>query len=367
MIDTPRYVFDLEVIRQSYWQISRDLDGCLVHYCLKANGEAAVVETLAAAGARFEVSSSAEFDTVVAAGADPATVLCGLPVKPVRMVSELYKRGCRYFVFDSLDEWRKLERNAPGAEKVLRLNVRHISQDAAAFGALPGEVEEWVASGSLEKSAVGGLAFDLRRNTRAELVVAALDLCERMLDVFPHVRSVNVGGNYRMSWEVEDGYYPAVRRRLDSLRMRWPVVLLAEVGRSVVKHAGRLYSRVVLVKSRDGYDEVYLDTGVPGGVTHGPTFIRLVDAEASRSGSDTRRCRFYGITCCHTCLFTADLDFRPRPEDVLELGGMGAYTVCKMSSFHGWRTTPVVYRSSRHATRAKEADWPMLASVRWEV
>jgi ornithine decarboxylase len=365
MIDTPQYVFDAEVIRRSYQQICRDLDGCLIHYCLKANGEASVVQVLAAAGARFEVSSSGEFDTVVAAGVDPATVLCGLPVKPAKMVSELYERGCRYFVFDCPDEWRKLEQHAPEAIKALRLNVCHISADAADFGATAREVKEWVATGLLAKTAVSGLTFDLRRNTRAELVVAALDLCEQMLSVFPQVRSVNIGGNYRMSWEVEAEYYPTVRRRLASLRMRWPVVLLAEVGRSIVKHAGRLYSRVVLVKSRDTYDEVYLDIGVAGGVTHGPTFIRPLAPTASQSVSESwRRCQFYGNTCCHTCLFTAELNFRPRPGDVLELGGMGAYTVCKMSAFHGWPTTPIVYRSS---SPNSEAGWPALATARWEV
>jgi diaminopimelate decarboxylase len=245
------------------------------------------------------------------------------------------------------------------------LNVCHISQDAADFGATVAEVEEWVACGSLKKSGVGGLSFDLRQNTRAELVVAAIDLCERLLDVFPRVRTVNIGGNYRMSWEVGEGYYPAVRRRLASLRERWPVVLMAEVGRTIVKHAGRLYCRVVLLKPRDGYDAVYLDTGVPGGVTHGPTFVRLLGPGPSRGEAEKRCYRFYGTTCCNTCLFTADLDFRPKAEDVLELGGMGAYTVCKMSAFHGWPATPVVYRSYHLPSAASEADWPALATVQW--
>ncbi len=178
MLDTPCYVFDTSLIRQSYFQVGKDLTGCLVHYCLKANGEPAVVRTLADAGARFEVSGTGEFNTVLEAGVTPKSILCGLPVKPVGMVRDLYEAGCRYFTFDSVDELRKLEQHAPEADKALRLNVCHLSPDATDFGAKPSQVDDWIRSGQLSKTVVTGLAFDLRRNTQEDVVVAALDLCQ---------------------------------------------------------------------------------------------------------------------------------------------------------------------------------------------
>ncbi len=169
-----------------------------------------------------------------------------------------------------------------------------------------------------------------------------------------------------MSWEIGDGYYAGVKSALDRLQERWPILPIAEIGRSIVKHAGRLYCRVMLVKQREGHDEVFLDTGLPGGVSHGPTFVRLLSSQRGKTNCDERRYKFYGNTCCHTCLFTADLKFRPIQDDILELGGMGAYTVCKMSSFHGMAATPVVYRDDL-ADTSGESDWPTLATSEWEI
>ena len=366
MIDTPHYVFDPRMATQSYRQISRDLEGCRVHYCLKANGEEAMVRLLACVGARFEVSSRGEFDTVVNAGIPPDTILCGLPVKPVPLVRDLYDKGCRYFTFDTLEELHKLKQCAPAADKVLRLHVQHISPPSPDFGATEADVESWVRGDMLDQGSVNGLAFDLRQNTQAHTVVQALDLCERLLEQLSNVTTVNIGGNYRMSWEVAEDYYPRLRSRLLALRERWPVEIIAEVGRSVVKHAGRLYARVTSVKPRNGYYAVYLDVGLPGGVSHSPTFLRLVETRGDLRRAESVPCKFYGDTCCNTCLFTMDIDFHPCPDDMLELGGMGAYTVCKISRFHGAAPPLIYYRAEQGSSAEFNAAWPDCAVDPWE-
>ncbi len=366
MNDTPHYIFDPRIATQAYRRISRDLEGCQVHYCLKANGDGVIVRSLAAAGARFEVSSRIEFETVIEAGIAPENILCGLPVKTVPLVRDLYDKGCRYFTFDTLDELRKLERYAPTADKALRLNVRHISPPSPDFGATEAEVEGWVRADVFDRRSVTGLAFDIRQNTQAHTVIDSLDLCERILKMFPDVKTVNIGGNYRMSWEVGDDYYPRVISRLNALRERWSVGIIAEVGRSVVKHAGRAYTRVALVKPRNGYNAVYLDVGLPGGITHSPTFIRLFQTCGFPRKAEQVPCKFFGDTCCNTCLFATDIDFQPCQGDVLELGGMGAYTVCKISRFHGATPPPIYYRAAACSSDDSAAPWPHPAVEPWE-
>lgn len=366
MDNTPFYVFDNLVACSAFRQMSLDLNECLVHYCLKANGEAPVVNSLATAGARFEISSIHEFRTVARTGIAPEGILCGLPVKPAEMIRTLYEFGCRYFVFDSIDEFRKLERCAPHSKKVLRVNVCHISPEATAFGATREEIEGWIRAGMLPTSSVAGLAFDLRRNTTASAVLKALDLCEDLLNHFSCATTINIGGNYRMSWETEPDYYPTIGPRLASLRSRWPVTLLAEVGRSIIKHAGRLYASVTQVRRQRDQRSVYLDAGLPAGITHGPTFTRVVCPRTSQRSQDRVPCHFYGNTCCHTLLFSADLNFDPQPGDVLEMGGMGAYSVCKISHFHGFAPPRILYRGAEKDSLIHDGTWPTLASQPWE-
>jgi len=325
-----------------------------------------IVRSLASAGARFEVSSRTEFETVIKVGIAPEKILCGLPIKTVPLVRDLYDKGCRYFTFDTLDELQKLERYAPTADKALRLNVRHISPPSPDFGATEAEVEGWVQANVLRRGSVTGLAFDIRRNTQAHTVVHALDLCERVLELFPDVKTLNIGGNYRMSWEVDADYYPRVVSRLNALRDHRSVGIIAEVGRSVVKHAGRVYARVALVKPRSGYSAVYLDVGLPGGVTHSPSFIRLIQTSGSPRRVEHVPCKFFGDTCCNTCLFDADIDFQPCQDDVLELGGMGAYTVCKISRFHGANPPPIYYLAAEGSSDEPAVPWPYSAAEPWE-
>ena len=346
MLDTPYYSVDLTVACDSFRQICADLRGCTVHYCLKANGELLLLKALAAQNAHFEVSSDGEFDLTMAAGIRPTAVICGVPVLAIPAIERLYSGGCRYFVFDSPATFRNLEDHAPTAAKVLRLNLSHVSPDAIEFGATTEEIHAWVDAKEIEPMKVAGLAFDLRRNVQAAPVLAALRLCEGLLPLFPNARLLNIGGNYRLSWEVGSSYYAELLRELDRIREERQLAIFVEIGRSVVKHAGSLFSRIILAKRRSGHVDVYLDAGVPSGVTHSPTFVRRANHGPKRPVTDQIECRFYGTTCCHTCLFTLTLPFQPSAGDVLELGGMGAYTICKRSAFHGWPLTPVHYHES---------------------
>lgn len=343
MLDTPYYSVDLKVACDSFRQICADLRGCTVHYCLKANGESPLLKALAAQNAPFEVSSDGEFDMAIAAGVRPTAVICGVPVLTIPAIQRLYSGGCRYFVFDSPATFHNLEGHAPTAAKVLRLNLSHISPEAIEFGATTEEVHAWVDSKEIEPSKVTGLAFDLRRNVQATPVLEALRLCEHLLPLFPKANVLNIGGNYRLSWEVGSAYYAEVLQELDRIRRERQLAIYAEIGRSVVKHAGSLFCRVILTKRRPDHVDVYLDAGVPSGVTHSPTFVRLANDDPKQPVTDQIECRFFGTTCCHTCLFTLALPFQPSAGDVLELAGMGAYTICKRSAFHGWPLTPVYY------------------------
>lgn len=366
MLETPFYCFDLSLVRRAYKQMQKDLGDCKVFYCLKANGEAEIVRALSECGSSFEVSGVTEFNTVVSAGIEPEGILCGLPVKPDWMVRELYEKGCRYFVFDDIDEYRKLKQWAPDADKVLRLSMDGITDSEGSFGATINNIREWIDSSALIPADVTGLSLDVRKNVPANMVVEAIDRGESVIPLFPQLTSFNLGGNFRMSWEVDDLFYVSVRRRIAALRQEHSLNVIAEIGRSIVKHAGRLYCRVILVKKYRDSLFVYLDAGIPTGVTHGPTFVRPIETLKQKTSGDGFACEFFGPTCCHSLLFRDVLPAVPKVGDVLELGGMGAYTVCQRSAFHGTVPASIIYHDhlgSDHegrfvaATSLAPGDW----------
>lgn len=368
MIDTPFYRFDLQLVRSAYKQMRKDLGDCEVFYCLKANGETDIVRALSECGSPFEVSGVTEFSTVMSVGSKPESVLCGLPIKPDWMVRELYGKGCRYFVFDDIDEYRKLKLWAPDADKALRLSMDGITDSDGSFGADINKVLEWIDRAELTPADVTGLSLDVRKNVRANMVVEAIDRAESLIPLFPNLASLNLGGNFRMSWEVHESFYSFVCRRISAIRHKHSLKVVAEIGRSIVKHAGRLYCRVILVKKYENRLLVYLDAGIPTGVTHKPTFVRTIANLGNAIGGSGFECEFYGPTCCHSLLFREVLHNQPKEGDVLELGGMGAYTVCQRSAFHGIKPAPIVYRdqidsdheASFEASKSTEQwEWPL--------
>jgi ornithine decarboxylase len=61
---TPLFVVDHEVIRSNYAEFKRFLPRVQAYYAVKANPDPAIVRTLYAAGASFDVASIAEFRLV---------------------------------------------------------------------------------------------------------------------------------------------------------------------------------------------------------------------------------------------------------------------------------------------------------------
>ena len=344
MTPTPYYVFNHSVLSSAYAGMCQDFRGMRLYYCLKANGERSIVEALHKAGALFEVSSQGEWDTAISIGAKADETICGVPIKPRSLIRNLYRGGCRYFVFDSLGEYVKLVAEAPDAAKVLRLFIGDIAPGAIPFGARDCEIATWIESGDLDPHAVAGITFDIRKNKDIQVSLRVLDYVEEFLARWPgrELKLVNIGGNYRPSAEVGPEFYEKLFEKISTIGKLYDLEFISENGRSLVKHAGIIYAKVILVReSGDGLD-VFIDASVSSGVTHEPTGIRTIHANPTPS-QDKVPCNFFGVTCCRTRLFQWVLDFIPREGHILEMTGMGAYTICKTSAFHSLPRPEVFY------------------------
>jgi diaminopimelate decarboxylase len=242
--------------------------------------------------------------------------------------------GIRQFVADHPNEVDRIAH--------LNLNCRilfRIRDAASTYGAGESDFRAWLAAGLLRPGTVHGIAFDVRPNRdhhRVTSLVAmscSLAACLGLSECWV----LNAGGNYRLPDEVPSEYYREVNAAFRAAAVKHRVSLQVEIGRSVVKHAGTLVTEILDARPDGNAIGVWIDAGEQCGVSHGPTRI---DPE----GVTTAGCvnaNFYGPTCSRKLLFSAQLDFQPRPGLRLRLRGMGSYTICMQSDFHSWERTPV--------------------------
>lgn len=119
--------------------------------------------------------------------------------------------------------------------------------------------------------------------------------------------------------------------------------LYAEPGRSVVKNAGSLITTVECVKNMDKVTYVYIDAGIPTGISYGPQVIQRITGK-EEAWENERTYKFYDITCSHRILFEYRTKDVYSVGDVLELKDFGCYSISKSSQFHGWDLPEVTFK-----------------------
>lgn len=119
MLITPKYIFNTDVIKDSFTNLKKMLSITEIHYALKANAELEILRTLKDINASFEVASIEEFNKLKSIEISSEKIICGLPIKTAEMIRFLYEQGCNYFVFDHLSEYEKICKNAPAPQKKL--------------------------------------------------------------------------------------------------------------------------------------------------------------------------------------------------------------------------------------------------------
>lgn len=345
-ISTPYYEFNLDKVENNYKHMCQLLDACdKVFYALKANGEFPIIDAMKSYNCSYEICSKGELEVVKKALGNYADIICSLPVKNEELILELYNNGCNYFVFDSWDEYAKLRKLAPDALKIVRIKITDLSSTAIAYGM---SEETFQANFQKMQRDVIGVTFYNIPNTSKNQLTLILNRCSRILAQLSAPQIIlNIGGNYRFESDLEDGFYEQLHTHLLILKNEFEnLKIYAEPGRTIVKSAGRLVTKIISVQKIDDIYEVFLDSGVPSGVLYPPKNITLFNP-VRKLYFFTAKCRFYGITCSKKLLFETELDFIPLEKDILILEEMGTYSLCKANHFHGWEYPEVLYNKSK--------------------
>jgi ornithine decarboxylase len=362
---TPLFVIDHAQLRKNYARFRKHLPRVQAYYAVKANPDPAIVRTLFAEGASFDVASIQEFMIVHECIKDlPAKerqdwiwdkIIYANPIKANETLRALdpYRP---LVTFDNAEELRKIKKHAPAAGVVLRLRVPNTGamvELSSKFGAGPGEAVDLILEADRLGLTVEGLSFHVgSQTTNFHNYVQAINLAA---NVFKEARSrgyakmnlLDIGGGFPAQYDSPVDPFPQVAKILNrELDRLFPeeVQILAEPGRFMVASAGTAVSSIIGMAVRDQKLCYYIDDGV----YH--TFSGVIfdhcryHFQPFRSGPKAV-CSVFGPTCdaLDVVSMSEHLPSNLKLGDYLCSPNIGAYSHASSTHFNGFPPAKVVH------------------------
>lgn len=360
---TPAVVIDHDIIRQNYSMFRKHLPKVQAYYAVKANAEPAIVRTLYAAGASFDVASLPEFMLVYEniRHLPPKTqqdfiwdkIIYANPTKPWQTLVALnqYKPLVTY---DNLNELKKIKEFAPQAGVVLRLRVPNTGsmvELSSKFGCDPGEAVDLVVHAFQLGLVVEGISFHVGSQcTNFQNFVQAINMAAAVMNEARsrghEIKILDIGGGFPAPYDRHVKPFAELARLINAEidRLFAPdIQILAEPGRFLVATAAMAVARVIGKAVRDGKRCYYIDDSV----YH--TFSGIVfdhcqyPLRAFKSGNP-EVCAVFGQTCDGLDVISQsellpDLEI----EDLVYAENIGAYSSASATWFNGFSPAKVIH------------------------
>jgi diaminopimelate decarboxylase len=268
---TPLYIYSRSHIRERYRAIAAAMTDVkpLICYSVKANSNAAVISTLAAEGAGFDIVSGGELYRALRAGADPSKIVFAGVGKTREEIDYALKQRIRFFTCESEPEARRIsdcaKRLGATGRIAFRVNPdvdprthKYIStgKKENKFGLdLDRTLNAYAMAAALPNIEIAGLHMHIGSQIlAADPFAAALakvkDMCATLKAKYPTFRTLDIGGglgiDYKSDQQALDPkvFAATVLPFLKELGLQ----VAMEPGRSIVGNAGILVCRVQYVK-----------------------------------------------------------------------------------------------------------------------
>jgi ornithine decarboxylase len=360
---TPLVIVDHDVIRANYAEFKKHLPKVQAYFAVKANPEPAIVRTLYASGASFDVASLPEF-MLVYENIKPLPpkeqqdfiwdkIIYANPTKPKETLQALDKYK-PLVTYDNLDELKKIKQHAPNAGVVLRLRVPNTGsmvELSSKFGCDPGQAVDLLQAAFDLGLVAEGLSFHVGSQcTNFENFVQALDISAAVMRESKsrgrEIKILDIGGGFPAPYNKHVKPFSALARKINAeIDRLFPkdIQILAEPGRFLVATAATSVARIIGRAVRDGKPCYYINDSV----YH--TFSGIIfdhcqyPMKAFRKGK-TEICAVFGQTC--DALDTISLSENlPELEidELLYAEDIGAYSSASATWFNGFPPAKVIH------------------------
>jgi diaminopimelate decarboxylase len=360
---TPTYVYSRTAIRRRFQELRAALGDYphLIAYSVKANGNLAVLRTLAELGAGADIVSGGELYRAELAGIDPQRIVFSGVGKSVPELAAALAAGIYGFNVESEGELRSLAELAAAtgvaAPVALRVNpdvetptphaYTRTGHAATKFGIpIADALRLYGLAGELPGIRIRGIDMHLGSQILAvEPYRAAL---EQVLELVATLRSrgheldyLDIGGGLGISYAGGEGISaPAFADAILPLLAGTGLTLVVEPGRFIVGQAGVLVTRVLYVKEGGGKRFVVTDAGMNDLLrpSHYAGFHAVEPVESRRR--ESVRVDVVGPICETGDFLALDREIESvEPGELLVVRTTGAYGF-SMSSTYNQRPRP---------------------------
>ncbi len=353
-LSTPLFLVDCERVVHQYLEIRDSIAGLEVFYAVKANPHRRVLESLAASGSGFEVSSCGELEAVLAAGAPPERIISHNPVKSPAFLGQAHSAGVDVFAFDSAPELEKLASIAPGSRVVARLVVSNAGSEwplCGKYGVDAGKALDLMRRALRLGLRPYGLTFHVGSQClNKENWVDAIFLCRQVWDVAQDqgigLQMLSLGGGLPIfhgkktpsTGQISAGIEAALRKLFPADRPR----LAVEPGRAMVGEAAVLVASVIGRATRGSEEWLYLDAGVFNALFEASQGIAY-EVETERKGP-RRPFTLAGPSCDSVDTIARGVKLpNLKVGDRVYVMNVGAYSLSYASQFNGFPPPPVYF------------------------
>ncbi len=374
-VGTPFYCYSSAAIETAYRSLESALTGlpAKIFYAVKANGNQAVIRTLAQLGAGADIVSEGELHRALAAGVPPDKILfAGVGKSDGEIVSAL-RADILQFNVESEPELRRLSQLAQDMGRTARAGLRinpdvdalthaHISTGKAdnKFGIDIASARELAGrAGDFPGVKLEALAVHI--GSQLTDLSPYRDAFRRLCDLYGALRAqgvplkrLDLGGGlgitYRNETPPDLGAYAAIVREETA---GVEAELAFEPGRFLVGNAGVLVARVIYVKEAQGRRFVIIDAAMNDLVRPMlyDAWHDVIPVDQATDNAPWSPADLVGPVCETTDTFARDRELPPlKAGDLLAICSAGAYGSVMSSTYNGRLLTPeVMVRGGSHA------------------
>ena len=287
-IPTPFYYYDMALLQDTLDELKRCIAGFpfKVHYAVKANANATILEQIRRAGLGIDCVSGGELAAAISAGFAGNEIAFAGVGKTDKEIAAGIDSDIFCFNVESLPEMEVINEIAASKGKVARIAIRvNPNIDAHThkyittglnenkFGINVPQLDDVVdAALAMQNVELIGLHFHIGSQIRE--TEPFIMLCEKANELLQHLEArgvklsiINVGGGLGINYDDPDGdaiagfdqYFSIFKQHL---KLREGQELHFELGRAVVAQCGSLITRVTYVKTGIVKKFIIVDAGM---------------------------------------------------------------------------------------------------------
>ncbi len=350
---TPFLILSRQAVRRSLEALEAALPGVKIHYAVKANSHAVILEEVAGCGHSFDIASYQELQLAVEAGGRVGEFIHSHPIKSPDEIDMAIKAGAPLFVVDNPAE---VEKFIPFAGKV-GLMIRFKVDNSSAvvnlsykFGCQPEEILPLARKIRECGLDYRGLAFHvgsqcLENGIYIDAVRIASEAIGQLKEDGFETGLLDIGGGFPVPYtEAVPDIYTFCEPIRQALKQFIPseISLACEPGRYISATAVTLVTTVIGKSVRAGKPWYFMDDGLYGSFS-GRLFDHCKYQVLTNRNTTWKRAVLAGPTCDSFDVIYRDIVLPPLEiGDYLMFPAMGAYCSVSASTFNCLRKAEYV-------------------------